>query len=235
MEKKMTDEPRGVLWDLDGTLVDTAQQHFAAWVEVCGPRGVTLSPETFLGTFGRRNMDVLRDLLGQDLTDDEVLQIGTAKETSFRRQVQTGELAPLTGVAAWLTRLRAAGWRQAIASSAPHANIEAVLDRLDLHAAFDAIVGEEDVQRGKPDPQVFLVAASRLGVSPERVIVVEDAPVGIAAARAAGMRSIGVAGSHPAEYLAADLVVNSLALLSPDAFEQLLVRPRSRTNCIDGR
>jgi beta-phosphoglucomutase len=214
-----------VLWDLDGTLVDTAQQHFAAWVEVFGPRGVTLSPETFLSTFGRRNMDVLRDLLGHDLTDDEALQIGAAKEVSFRQQVLTGELAPLAGVAEWLPRLRAAGWRQAIASSAPHANIEAILDRIQLHSAFDAIVGEEDVQRGKPDPQVFLVAAAKLGVKPERAIVVEDAPAGIEAARRAGMRSIGVAGSHPPEYLDADLVVSSLADLSPDAFEQLLVLP----------
>jgi HAD superfamily hydrolase (TIGR01509 family) len=231
----MTDEPRGVLWDLDGTLVDTAQQHFAAWVEVFGPRGASLSPEAFLGTFGRRSMDVLRDLLGEHLTDDDVLQIGAAKEVSFRRQVLTSELAPLAGVADWLPKLRAAGWRQAIASSAPHANIEAVLDRLDLHAAFDAIVGEEDVQRGKPDPQVFLTAASRLGVAPLRAIVVEDAPAGVDAACRAGMRSIGVAGSHPAQYLDADLVVSSLADLSPDAFEQLLARPQQQHGRKTGR
>lgn len=220
----MTNEPRGVLWDLDGTLVGTAEHHFAAWVEIFGPRGVSLSPEAFLGTFGRRSMDVLRDLVGEHLTDDDVLQIGAAKESSFRRQILNGDLAPLAGVADWLSRLHAAGWRQAIASSAPHANIEAVLDRLGLHDAFEVIVGEEDVQRGKPDPQVFLTAAAKLGVSPARAIVVEDAPAGVAAARAAGMRSIGVAGSHPPEYLDADVVVNSLADLSPDAFEQLLAR-----------
>jgi len=223
----MVHEPRGVLWDLDGTLVDTAEQHFAAWIEVFGPRGISLTPETFLGTFGRRSTDVLRDLVGEHLTDDEVFQIGADKEAHFRHQVLTGELAPLSGVADWLPRLRTSGWRQAIASSAPHANIQAVLDRLGLHDAFDAIVGEEDVQRGKPDPQVFLTAASKLGVSPQRAIVVEDAPAGVAAARAAGMRSIGVAGSHPLAYLDADIVVTSLADLSPDAFEHLLTLQRT--------
>ena len=218
----MADQPRGVLWDLDGTLVDTAQQHFASWVDVFGPRGVTLSPELFLRTFGRRNIDVLRDLLGDHLSDDEALQIGAAKEQRYRQLVLAGDLMTLPGVDQWLTRLRAAGWRQAIASSAPHANIEAILDVLDLHAAFDAIVGDEDVQRGKPDPQAFRIAAARLGVTSERAIVVEDAPAGIEAARRAGMRSIGVAGSHPPEYLDADLVVSSLADLPPDAFDQLL-------------
>src|SRR4051812_40542232 len=155
----MTDEPRGVLWDLDGTLVDTAQHHFGSWVHVFEPRGVTLEPEMFLRTFGRQNLDVLRDVLGDSLSDDEVFQLGAAKETNFRQRVLAGELVPLAGVAEWLTRLRAAGWQQAIASSAPHANIEAILDRLHLRDAFDAVVGEEDVHRGKPDPQVFLTAA----------------------------------------------------------------------------
>ena len=101
----MADQPRGVLWDLDGTLVDTAQQHFASSVDVFGPRGVTLSPELFLRTFGRRNIDVLRDLLGDHLSDDEALQISAAKEQRYRQLVLAGDLMTLPGVDQWLTRL----------------------------------------------------------------------------------------------------------------------------------
>src|SRR5262245_49419082 len=102
----MTDEPKGVLWDLDGTLVDTAEQHFAAWVDIFGPRGVAFQPEMFLRTFGRRNVDVLRDMLGEHLTDDEVRQIGAAKEENYRHRVLAGELVTLAGVAEWLPQLR---------------------------------------------------------------------------------------------------------------------------------
>jgi beta-phosphoglucomutase len=215
---------RAVLWDLDGTLVDTAEHHFAAWVGTLGPRGVDLTPEVFLRTFGRRNVDVLRDMLGDELTDDEVRTLGGAKEVEYRARVSVGPLVLLPGVAEWLARLHDSGWRQAIASSAPHANIAAILDGLGLHDAFDAIAGEEDVTRGKPDPQIFLVAAAKLGIPPERCIVVEDAPAGVEAGRRAGMRTIGVGGAHGK--LDADMVVASLADLAPDAFDRLLARER---------
>jgi beta-phosphoglucomutase family hydrolase len=213
-------EPRAVLWDLDGTLVDTADHHLAAWRQTLGPRGVVLSPEMFMRTFGRRNVDVLRDLLGNGLTDDEVRDLGGAKEADYRERVRAGRLFLLPGVERWLKRLRAAGWRQAIASSAPHANIDAILDGLALRDTFDAVAGEEDVERGKPDPQIFLVAAVKLGVPPERAIVVEDAPAGVEAARRAGMRTIGVPHAH--ETLDADIVVDSLTDLPDDAFDALL-------------
>jgi beta-phosphoglucomutase len=219
-----TTTPRAVLWDLDGTLVDTADQHFAAWTDTFAPRGVALARDAFLSTFGRRNVDVLRDMLGDGLSDDDVREIGLAKEENYRSRVAAAQLQTLPGVAMWLRRLRQEGWRQAIASSAPHANIAVILDRLSLRDAFDAIVGEEDVPRGKPDPQVFLVAATRLAVTPARCIVVEDAPAGAEAARRAGMRSIGVRSGH--RHLDADLVVDSLADLPPDAFDRLLLPPR---------
>jgi beta-phosphoglucomutase len=112
------------------------------------------------------------------------------------------------------------GWSQAIASAAPRANIEIVLEALNASQFFQAKVSAEDVHRGKPDPEVYLVAASRVGASPEKCIVVEDAVFGVEGARRAGMRSIGV--SHDGERLSADVVVKSLELLGPDAFETLL-------------
>jgi len=204
--------------------VDTADQHFAAWTDTFAPREVALERAAFLSTFGRRNVDVLRDMLGDDLSDDDVRTIGLAKEENYRARVAAAPLETLPGVAVWLQRLRQEGWRQAIASSAPHANIAVILDSLSLRDAFEAIVGEEDVQRGKPDPQVFLVAAAKLEAPPARCIVVEDAPAGVEAAHRAGMRSIGVRSGH--RHLDADLVVDSLADLPRDAFDRLLLPPR---------
>jgi beta-phosphoglucomutase len=122
---------------------------------------------------------------------------------------------------AWLARLREAGYRQALASSAPRPNIEAVLGILELGKYLDAVVSADDVGRGKPDPAIFLAAADRLGLPAARCVVVEDAPAGLEAARRAGMRSIGVLSDHHPR-LVADLVVPSLEAIPADGFETLL-------------
>jgi beta-phosphoglucomutase-like phosphatase (HAD superfamily) len=119
-----------------------------------------------------------------------------------------------------LDRLHKHGWQQAIASAAPRANIDAVLEALSATHVFQGIVSAEDVHRGKPDPEVYLLAASRVDVPAERCIVVEDAAAGIEGARRARMRSIGI--SHKGKDLHADVVVKSLEQLEPDAFERLL-------------
>jgi beta-phosphoglucomutase len=119
-----------------------------------------------------------------------------------------------------LRRLHTQGWLQAIASAAPRANIDAVLEALSATHIFQGIVSADDVHRGKPDPEVFLTAASRVGVPPDRCIVVEDAVAGIQGARSAGMKSIGV--SHNGKQLPADIVVASLDLLDSNAFDTLL-------------
>src|SRR5262249_15258943 len=124
------------------------------------------------------------------------------------------------GVSQWIHRLHEQGWLQAIASAAPRKNIETILDELHSAECFEAIVSAEDVQRGKPDPEVFLVAARKLGVPPTHCIVVEDALHGIEAARAAKMTSIGI--SRDGKPLPADVVVKSLDQLKPNAFEELL-------------
>ena len=138
----------------------------------------------------------------------------------YRGLIRRYGIAPLPGVERWVHRLREEGWVQAIASAAPRANVDAILEALSGTLVFQGVVSAEDVHRGKPDPEVYLVAASRVGASPERCIVVEDAAVGIEGARRAGMRSIGV--NRNGAPLAADLTVQSLDLLGPDAFVTLL-------------
>lgn len=213
------DDLRAVLWDLDGTLVDSADYHWQAWLAVLALEGVTLGRGDFDATFGQRNDAILSRWLGPDAAPGRVARVGAAKEAEYRRLMRAGGLVALPGAAAWTERLRLGAWKQAIASSAPGANVSAVLDALGWHGRFDALVAAEDVAAGKPDPEVFLLAAARVGVPPSRCIVVEDAAAGIEAARRAGMRSIGVG---PGRRCAPDVGVDTLTALEGDAFERLL-------------
>jgi HAD superfamily hydrolase (TIGR01509 family) len=210
---------KSVLWDLDGTLVDSEQCHWLAWRDTMAAQGVVLTHDAFLKTFGLRNDAIVPQWIPR-ASPELIDRIAVAKEQLYRRLVREGGLKPLPGARDWAERLAAGGWLQAIASSAPRENVDVVLAVTGLASFFQAVVSAEDVTLGKPDPQVFLTAALRLGSPPESSIVVEDAPAGIEAARRAGMRSIGV--RRDGSPLAADLAVCSLPDLPPDAFERLL-------------
>jgi len=216
----MSHSPRAVLWDMDGTLLDSAEYHWLAWRESLAAEGYDLTRDRFAATFGQRNDTILRATFGPDFPLSEVDRIGAIKESHYRELVRTRGVEPLPGVQRWLARLKERGWRQAIASAAPLLNVQTILAALDIADRFDAIVSAEDVQHGKPDPQVFLSAAARVGVPPARCIVVEDAPAGIEGAHRAGMRSIGVLSTHVT--LQADLTVQSLDDLPDDAFDNLM-------------
>ena len=211
---------RAVLWDMDGTLVDSAEYHWRAWRDTMSREGLPITREQFLATFGQRNDSILQQWLGEKATRELIERIGHAKEMLYRQLMREHGIAPLPGALEWVTLLHRKGWGQAIASAAPRANVETILDALHASESFEAIVSAEDVHRGKPDPEVFLIAATKLAVAPKHCIVVEDAEHGIQAARAAGMKSIGV--SQDGKHLPADIVVRSLDLLDENAFDNLL-------------
>ncbi|HEY9284541.1 MAG TPA: HAD-IA family hydrolase, partial [Pyrinomonadaceae bacterium] len=167
---------RAVLWDVDGTLIDSSEYHWLSWREALAGEGLALTREQFARMFGRRNDEILRGYFGDDYPAAEVARVGGAKEELYRGLVGARGIKLLPGVRAWLDRLRGEGWLQAMASSAPRANLEAITDALGIAEYFAAVVSAEDVTVGKPDPQVFLTAAARLGVEPARCVVVEDAP-----------------------------------------------------------
>ena len=210
-----------LLWDLDGTLVDSADYHWQSWRSAMDAEGLPITFRQFLDGFGQRNDRILATWLGAGADPDRVHRIAETKEREYRRLAIEGGLTPLPGAAEWLARLHADGWRQAIASSAPLANVEVMLAALRIGDVFDAIVSAEDVTAGKPDPQVFLKAAEKLGAPPSQCIVVEDAAAGVEAARRAGMRSVGVSRTGT---LDADVFVRSLADLPANAFSALLSR-----------
>lgn len=212
--------PRAVLWDVDGTLVDSLEYHWLSWREALSREGYRLTREQFLSTFGRRNDEILRTYFGPDIAPERILRISLDKEEQYREMVRSRGIEALPGVHDWLRRLKADGWRQAVASSAPPLNLEVILAALDVQNCFDAIVSAEEVERGKPDPQIFLAAAAKVQTPPDRCVVVEDAPAGTEAARRAGMRAIGVLTTHA--HLEADRVVRSLDELDDDAFASLI-------------
>ena len=213
---------RAVLWDMDGTLVDSADFHWQAWRDTMAREGHPITREQFLASFGQRNDSILRNWLGTKATPEAIQRIGDAKEALYRQHVREQGIQPLPGVSEWLQRLHQQGWRQAIASAAPCKNVETILEALHSADCFEAMVSAEDVHRGKPDPEVFLVAAQKLGVPPKQCIVVEDALHGVEAAQAAGMKCIGV--SRHGKALPADLVVRSLDQLDRNVFNTLLGR-----------
>ena len=221
-------QPRAVLWDLDGTLIDSAELHWISWRDTMAQEGVVITRDQFLASFGRRNDAVVPEWLGAAAAPERVARIAGAKETLYRDLVRRKGMPAMPGVAGWLRRLGEQGWLQAIATSSPRENIDVVLDALGAGHYFRGIVSAEDVHRGKPDPEVYLAAASRVGAPPARCIVVEDAAAGIEGARRACMRSVGV--ERNGTNLAADVVVKSLELLEADAFDRLLGSPAPARN-----
>jgi len=210
---------RAVLWDLDGTLADSGEFHWRAWRDTMAAAGEPITHAQFLASFGQRNDAILTKWLGDRADAARCREIGDAKEALYRRLIQAEGIAPLPGAAEWVARLHARGWRQAIASSAPRANVEVMADVLGLRAAMGALVSAEDVPRGKPEPDVFLAAAAKLDSPPNRCVVVEDADAGIEAAHRAGMRRIGVGRPN---FDGADISVVTLADLPDDSFDRLV-------------
>ena len=198
-----------VLWDLDGVLVDSTRYHYDAYQQLLEEAGRELSFDEFRSLIGLRNETILRRLLG-GLSAAEAERLADRKETLFRGRI-AGNVEALPGAAELVRHLRREGVLLAIVSSTPRANIELILASLGLTDAFSVVVGAEDAQRGKPDPEGFLVAAERLRVPPTECVVLEDAPEGIEGAKAAGMRCIGVSTTRPPERLGgADIVVERL-------------------------
>ncbi len=212
---------KGILWDMDGVLVDTGEAHYISWSQTFEERGLSISREQFQATFGMNNAGILHLLLGESIEPELIVEIGDRKEALFRQAVK-GRVRLLPGVREWLERLKARGIKQAIASSAPQANIDALVDEVGIRRYFEAIVSGAGLP-GKPHPDVFLEAAKQLGLLPESCLVIEDAVPGVQAARNAGMRCIAVTTTNPAEALqSADVVVGDLNDLPQYALSWLL-------------
>jgi HAD superfamily hydrolase (TIGR01509 family) len=200
------------IFDHDGVLVDSLEFHQLAWLKLGQRTGLPITPEFIHETFGMTNPTILTRLLGDAAAAHDLGRYGDLKEECYRDAAR-GKIVLMDGVRELLDGLTAAGALLAVGTSGPRPNLELTIETCGLTGRFAGIAALEDIDRGKPDPQVFLVAARKAGVPPARSVVFEDAPVGIQAAKAAGMRAVGVTTTHPAQALwdaGADEVVERL-------------------------
>ena len=187
------------IFDMDGTIVDNMAFHTDSWLEFFARRGKTYDADAFFReTAGAQGREILRERLGPEIPEDEIAVLAQEKDVLYRDMYRPHRRA-IGGFEDFVTRARADGVQLAVATSAPPANIVFTLDELDLRRHFDAVVGAADVARGKPHPDVFLKAAEKLGANPADCIVFEDAPMGVEAARRAGMRAVVITTTLPAE------------------------------------
>jgi len=224
----MPDKRRqAVIWDMDGVIADTAEQHYQSWVFAFQKVGASFSPADFKAHFGQRNDIIIRDAVGTRANPDLIQSIAEDKEVYFRDHA-AGRTIAFPGVIELLDRLERLGILSGLASSAPLENILLILKELKIEIYFRAIVYGLEVTQGKPNPQPFLLAAQKLGVEPAHCLVIEDAVAGVTAARSAGMKCIAVTNTHSAKDLAAaDMVVSTLQLVGIDDLLRLFGRPQS--------
>ena len=206
-----------ILWDLDGTIIDSKECHFYSWKAVFDAYGFPFSREAYEKNFGRNNQTAIRVYLDFEPAQEMVDAISEEKEAIFRENVaEQAQLVP--GVQTWLEEARAMGLPQVIASSAPMKNITDILESFQLASYFNHCISGADLP-AKPEPDVFLQASQRVAVPGERCLVIEDSVPGVLAAKNAGMTCVAVATSRDAGALAAaDLVIEDFT----HAFESAL-------------
>ena len=197
----MSEPKRAFIFDMDGTIVDNMAFHTKSWIAFFAKRGQTLDTDAFFrDTAGRQGHEIMRAYMG-DLPDAETAVLNDQKEAVYR-ELYGPHRKTVDGFDDLIAQAKLRGVQLAVATAAPNANIVFTLDGLDLRRHFDTVVGAADVARGKPNPDVFLLAAERCGVAPEHCIVFEDAPLGVEAARRAGMRAVVLTTTLPASSFA---------------------------------
>jgi len=216
-------ETLGVIFDLDGVLVDSAWAHCQAWHDLAAKEGLEMSERFFRDTFGMQNDNII-PMLRPDVTAQEMERMGQWKEQRYRELIRSRpELAE--GADALLHDLRARGFKLAIGSSAPKENVDVFWTAAHLDRTMQARVTKEKVRTGKPSPETFLKAAEELGLPAGRCAVVEDAVHGVQAGKAAGMPVVAVTTTRSGDELTeagADRVAASLAELTAADFLALL-------------
>jgi HAD superfamily hydrolase (TIGR01509 family) len=189
--------PFAALFDWDGVILDSSTQHERSWDRLAAEEGRVLPEGHFKRSFGMKNEAIIPEILAWSHDVSTIRRLSLRKEELYREIIKAEGIEPLPGVRAWLERLQSAGIPCVIGSSTHRVNIDTCLTLFGFEDFFSGIVTAEDVKRGKPEPDVFLKAASLSGVKPGHCVVFEDAPVGIQAGLSGGMKVVGVAGTHP--------------------------------------
>lgn len=211
-----------IIFDMDGVLADTGPIHFDSWVKLGKEIGIEFTREYFEITFGQQSTSIIRKLVGPDVDELLIIKWGNLKEFSYREMVKD-KLKPLPGAIDIIKNLKSEGFKLAVGSSGSPENVELLLISLKIKEYFDVIITAAEVKKGKPEPDVFLIVSNNLNINPRNCIVIEDAPVGIEAAKRAGMRAIALTTTHNKEELRdANLIVSDLSNVSVNAIKKLL-------------
>ncbi|MFX1258957.1 MAG: HAD family hydrolase [Promethearchaeota archaeon] len=207
-------EENCIIFDMDGVLADTGLIHFKSWVKMANEINIEFTREFFKKTFGQQSVSIIRKLVGPKVDRALVEKWADLKENYYREMVKE-KLVPLPGVIDLIKILKEKRFKLAVGSSGPPENVELLLMSLKITQFFDVVITAREVKKGKPAPDIFLIIANRLKLKPENCIVIEDAPVGIEAARSAKMSTIALTTTHRKTELAnADLIVKDLSFVT---------------------
>lgn len=216
------------IFDMDGVIVDNGHYHFLAWQEFCQRHSLAFSEGQFKKQFfGKTNQQVLPELFGKNLSHKEIENYGAEKELIFC-EIYRPVMQPMKGLVPFLKELKQNKVKMAVATSAPRGNVDLVLDGLSLNPFFDTVVNESMVTRSKPDPEIYLLAAKKLGVSPAECVVFEDSLAGTKAAFDAGCKVVALTSTLPASkhkyyhHLISDFTEISVNFISAELFKSKL-------------
>jgi beta-phosphoglucomutase len=194
---------RGIIFDMDGVILDSNPYHRKAWMNFLRKRGVNIDEKTFLDkVFGTTGKEALQVLLNEKLTDEVLEEYTRAIDAEFRENfAKTENIEPIAGLNAFLDSISRAGCKIALGTSAPPENVEIVFERLKISKYFDLIVDQSQISKGKPDPEIYNKVVQRMGLPKEECVVLEDSLAGVVSACRAGIKVIGITSSQPDEAL----------------------------------
>jgi len=218
---KRTLDNFGIIWDMDGVLIDTAEAHYQAWKDTLSRYGSAFSRKYFDDTFGINDYSLIVEVIHPKPADKLIQEISLQKEMLYRKEIRKN-LRIYPGVKEILEVCQTCGFKQILDSSAPQENIDTALEISGLRSFFDQVISTDGMP-SKKFPDAYLAASAVLNLSPNHCIVVEDSILGIEGAKKAGMVCIAIASTHPWNRLQeADLVVSSIEKLNIITFQNML-------------
>ena len=218
---------KGVLFDMDGVLVNNLEVHRAAFAEFFRRYGVERSFEELSRVFGKGNDDIMGELMPRDVVERVgIRELGHEKEAIYR-EIYAPTITPQPGLLTFLDECEAEGLKCAVGSSGYRANVDFVLDKCNIERYFDYAVAGDEVTRCKPDPEIYLTAAAKLGLRADECVVFEDAEAGIEAAKRAGMRVVALATTFNRDFLEttdADYIIDDFRDITVDKLREIVER-----------
>ena len=214
--------PFGILFDMDGVIIDSNPYHKLALDKFLGAKGFYLSEEERKQRlYGRANKDWINDLYDGKLSEKELLDLGTEKEQIWR-ELYKNDIVPLKGIKTFLDTIKEKNIPFAIGTSAPYENVEFTLEKTNLQGYFNHILHQDHVKIGKPHPEIYINCAKAIGLPPEKCIVFEDSLAGVKSGKAAGCKVVGVTTTHtPEELEGIDMAIKDFEGLTLEQLQNL--------------